>query len=102
MVAETVAAPLEQKVNGVEGMLYMSSQATTDGAMTLTVTFRLGTDPDNPDTDGDGLSDGDEVHTYDTDPTAADSDGVDWPALKQDLAAVCAAYLHHPPVDTAA
>jgi len=43
---ETVATPIEEQVSGVEGMLYMSSQATTDGLMTLTVTFRLGTDPD--------------------------------------------------------
>ncbi|MBP6898352.1 MAG: multidrug efflux RND transporter permease subunit [Pseudacidovorax sp.] len=46
VIAETVATPLEEQINGVEGMLYMSSQATTDGVMTLTVTFRLGTDPD--------------------------------------------------------
>jgi multidrug efflux pump len=46
VIAETVATPVEEAVNGVEGMLYMSSQATTDGAMTLTVTFKLGTDPD--------------------------------------------------------
>jgi len=46
VIAETVATPLEESVNGVEGMLYMSSQATTDGLMTLTVTFKLGTDPD--------------------------------------------------------
>ena len=46
MIAETVATPLEEQINGVEDMLYMSSQATTDGVMTLTVTFRLGTDPD--------------------------------------------------------
>ncbi|HVK10049.1 MAG TPA: multidrug efflux RND transporter permease subunit [Gemmataceae bacterium] len=45
-VSETVAAPLEQQVNGVEGMLYMESQATNDGAMRLTVTFRHGTNPD--------------------------------------------------------
>ena len=44
--AETVATPLEESINGVEGMLYMGSQATTDGVMTLTVTFKLGTDPD--------------------------------------------------------
>ena len=46
VIAETVAAPLEESINGVEGMLYMGSQATTDGVMTLTVTFKLGTDPD--------------------------------------------------------
>ena len=46
VIAETVATPLEEAINGVEGMLYMSSQATTDGLMTLTVTFKLGTDPD--------------------------------------------------------
>ncbi|PWK65261.1 efflux RND transporter permease subunit [Aminobacter sp. AP02] len=46
VIAETVASPLEQSINGVEGMLYMSSQAATDGRMTLTVTFAQGTDPD--------------------------------------------------------
>ena len=46
VIAETVATPLEEQINGVEGMLYMGSQATSDGVMTLTVTFRLGTDPD--------------------------------------------------------
>ena len=46
VIAETVASPLEQSLNGVEGMLYQSSQATADGTMTLTVTFALGTDLD--------------------------------------------------------
>ena len=45
-VSETVAAPIEEQVNGVEGMLYMESQCTNDGAMRLTVTFKLGTNPD--------------------------------------------------------
>jgi len=44
VIAETVATPLEEQINGVEGMLYSSSQATSDGVMTLTVTFALGTD----------------------------------------------------------
>jgi multidrug efflux pump len=44
VIAETVATPLEEQINGAEGMLYTSSQATSDGALTLTVTFALGTD----------------------------------------------------------
>ena len=46
VISETVATPIEEQINGVEDMLYMSSQATTDGVMTLTVTFALGADPD--------------------------------------------------------
>ncbi|MFC3031420.1 efflux RND transporter permease subunit [Pseudoalteromonas fenneropenaei] len=50
VIAETVATPLERAINGVEDMLYMSSQATSDGRMTLTITFAIGTDPDNATT----------------------------------------------------
>ena len=45
-VAATVATPMEQQINGVEDMLYMSSYSTGDGAMALTITFKLGTDLD--------------------------------------------------------
>ena len=45
-VAETVSAPIEQEVNGVEGMLYLSSSSTSDGTVAITVTFNPGTDLD--------------------------------------------------------
>src|SRR6202040_624329 len=45
-VRDTVAAPIEEQVSGVEGMMYMSSRCTNDGAYNLTVTFKLGTDSD--------------------------------------------------------
>src|SRR5271154_3177210 len=44
-IAETVATPLEEQINGTEGMLYMASSAASDGTLTLTVTFKLGVDP---------------------------------------------------------
>ena len=46
VIGETVAAPLEQAMNGVEHMLYLSSQSTADGKLTLTITFALGTNLD--------------------------------------------------------
>lgn len=51
VIAETIAAPLEEQLSGTPGMLYISSQATTDGSMALTVTFRIGTDPDKAQQD---------------------------------------------------
>jgi len=47
VIGEAVAAPLEQAITGVENMLYMSSQSTADGKLTLTITFALGTNLDN-------------------------------------------------------
>src|SRR5208282_1743079 len=44
VVSQTVATPLEQSINGVEDMIYMNSQSTGDGNLTITVTFRIGTD----------------------------------------------------------
>ena len=46
VIADTVSTVIEQEINGVENMLYMSSQATSDGQMQLTITFKLGTDLD--------------------------------------------------------
>jgi multidrug efflux pump len=50
VISETVAAPLEEQINGLEGMLYFESQATADGSMTLTVTFKIGTVPEQAET----------------------------------------------------
>ncbi len=50
VISETVATPLEEQINGIENLLYFDSQGTADGAMTLTVTFKIGTDPEAAET----------------------------------------------------
>jgi multidrug efflux pump len=50
VISETVATPLEEQINGLEGVLYFESQGTADGGMTLTVTFKIGTNPEAAET----------------------------------------------------
>ncbi len=50
VISETVATPLEEQINGIENLLYFDSQATADGTMTLTVTFKIGTSPEAAET----------------------------------------------------
>jgi multidrug efflux pump len=50
VISETVATPLEEQINGLENLLYFESQATADGGMSLTVTFKIGTSPEAAET----------------------------------------------------
>lgn len=50
VIAQTVATPLEEQINGIDGLLYMHSQASADGAMSLNVTFKIGTNPEKAET----------------------------------------------------
>ena len=50
VIAETVSTPLEEQLNGIDGLLYMNSLATADGAMTITLSFKIGTDPEAAET----------------------------------------------------
>jgi multidrug efflux pump len=50
VISETVATPLEEQINGIENLLYFESQATADGQMSLTVTFKVGTNAEAAET----------------------------------------------------
>ena len=63
-IADTIASPIEQEVNGLENMMYFSSESTNDGSYALTITFKSGTDD---------IADAQDLHVFPEPPTAGSS-----------------------------